>query len=101
MKKIPIVQKIGFILLGVVACLFFIELSLRISGFILIIYREGKNHSQTLGEKLRKVRMDNGLMTKEFARLIGVTSDTVINWEIRDIKPEGENLERVREFLEN
>jgi DNA-binding transcriptional regulator YiaG len=54
---------------------------------------------QTLGEKIRKVRMDKGLMIKELASQLGVTEDTVINWEIRDIKPEGRNLEKVKEFL--
>jgi len=39
-------------------------------------------------------------MIKELAAQIGVTEDMVINWEIRDIQPEGRNLERVREFLE-
>jgi len=38
--------------------------------------------------------------TEELAKIIGVTPDSVINWEIRDIKPEGRNLERVRELLE-
>ena len=56
---------------------------------------------QTLGEKIRKVRMDKGLMIKELAEQIGVTEDTVINWEIRSIKPEEKNFERVREFLES
>lgn len=44
--------------------------------------------------------MDKGLLQRELAQLIGVTEDTVINWEIRDIKPVGRNLEKVREFLE-
>jgi len=36
---------------------------------------------------------------RKLAEIIGVTGDTLINWEIRDIKPEGRNLERVRDFL--
>jgi len=43
--------------------------------------------------------MDRGLLIRELAFQIGVTEDTVINWEIRDIKPEGRNLEKVIEFL--
>jgi DNA-binding transcriptional regulator YiaG len=54
---------------------------------------------QTLGEKIRKARMDKGLKIKEFARLI--TPDSVINWEIRGMKPRGENIERLKTFLEN
>ena len=55
---------------------------------------------KTLGERIRKARMDKGLMIKELAEKIGVTEDTVINWEIRDMKPHGKSMERVREFLE-
>ncbi len=55
---------------------------------------------QTLGEKIRKARMDKGLLQRELAEQIGVTEDTVINWEIRDIKPVGRNLEAVKRFLE-
>lgn len=54
---------------------------------------------QTLGEKIRKARMDKGLMVKELAEIIGVTEDTVINWEIGNIKPKGRNLERVEDFI--
>jgi len=43
--------------------------------------------------------MDKGLLIRELASQLGVTEDTVINWEIRDIKPVGRNLERVREIL--
>jgi len=43
--------------------------------------------------------MDKGLMIKELAEQIGVTEDTVINWEIRGIKPAGKSMERVRGFL--
>ena len=55
---------------------------------------------KSLGERIRKARMDRGLMIKELAEIIGVTEDTVINWEIRGRKPVGRNMERVREFIE-
>jgi DNA-binding transcriptional regulator YiaG len=44
--------------------------------------------------------MDKGLLIRELAAKIGVTEDSVINWEIRNIKPIGKNLERLREFIE-
>ena len=31
--------------------------------------------------------MDEGLLIRELAVLVGVTSDTVINWEQRGVKP--------------
>jgi DNA-binding transcriptional regulator YiaG len=55
---------------------------------------------KTLGERIRKARMDKGLMIKGLAEKIGVTEDTVINWEIRDMKPQGKSMGRVREFIE-
>jgi transcriptional regulator with XRE-family HTH domain len=41
----------------------------------------------TLGEHIRKWRMDKGLLIRELAAQSGVTKDTVINWEIRGIVP--------------
>jgi len=43
--------------------------------------------------------MDKGLLIRELAAQLGVTEDTVINWEIRGRKPVGRNMERVRGFL--
>ena len=36
---------------------------------------------QTFGEYLRKYRMDKGLLIKDLAKIIGVTENTVLNWE--------------------
>ena len=40
--------------------------------------------------------MDLGLQIKELVRLVNVTSDIIINWELRNVKPErqkkGSNL---------
>ena len=41
--------------------------------------------------------MDAGLLIKEFAELIGVTEDTVINWEVRGMRPW---CKKVREKVE-
>ncbi|MBI3292234.1 MAG: helix-turn-helix transcriptional regulator [Elusimicrobia bacterium] len=54
---------------------------------------------RTLGEHIRKARMDRRLMIKELAVLVGVSEDTVINWEKRGVQPAGSKLERVREAL--
>ena len=55
---------------------------------------------KTLGERIRKERMDRGLLIKELALLIGVSEDTVINWGLRGVKPLGKNLRRLQEALE-
>ena len=54
---------------------------------------------QTLGEKIRKARMDRGLLIRELASQLGVTEDTVINWEVRDIKPREDDIERIKDFI--
>ncbi len=36
---------------------------------------------KTLGEFIRRRRFENDLFAKELAKLIGVTEDTIINWE--------------------
>ena len=56
---------------------------------------------QTLGEKLRKARMDKGMTLKEAAGIFGVTDTAVINWEIRSTMPEASRMEKVKEFITN
>ena len=55
---------------------------------------------QTVGEKLRKARMDRRMTLKEAAVLFGVSETAVINWEIRGKTPEASRMERVKEFIE-
>ena len=38
-------------------------------------------------------------MVNELTEQAGVTEDTAINWEIRNIKPKGGNLEREEDFI--
>ena len=46
--------------------------------------------------------MDAGLLIKEFAALIGVTDDTVINWEVRGMKPWRRDIRnKVNQFVDN
>lgn len=55
---------------------------------------------KTLGERIRKARMDKGLLIRELAALIGVSADTVINWELRGVKPTLKcHRQKVVEFL--
>jgi DNA-binding XRE family transcriptional regulator len=52
------------------------------------------------GERLRKARMDAGMQTKELAGLLGVTPDTVINWEIRGLRPMRKKVqEKLNHFI--
>jgi len=55
---------------------------------------------QTLGEKLRKARMDRKMTLKEVAVLLGVSDTSVLNWEIRGKMPEASRMKMVRGFIE-
>lgn len=43
--------------------------------------------------------MDKGLEIKEFAEIIGVTPDSVINWEIRGVKPRRKTYKKLVKFI--
>ena len=55
---------------------------------------------KTFGQKLRKKRMNLGLQLKELAQFIDVTDGTVINWELRNVKPPKESLKKGKNFSE-
>ena len=53
----------------------------------------------TLGEHVRRVRMDRGIEQKALARELGVTAGTLANWELRSTEPEVRHLPAVLHFL--
>ena len=53
------------------------------------------------GEKLRRKRIDSGLQIKELAKMIGVTEDTLINWEKRGVSPTATNLKRIIKWIDD
>ena len=55
---------------------------------------------KSLGEKLRKARMDKKMTLKEVAALLGVSDTSVLNWEIRGKMPEEGKIKIVQEFIE-
>jgi len=40
--------------------------------------------------------MDKGLFIKDLAKIIGVTPDTIINWEKRDLKPYDKYVRKIK-----
>ena len=55
---------------------------------------------KTFAETLRKARMDAGLQVKELAAMVGVTESTVINWELRGMKPlRKQTKDKINEFM--
>lgn len=54
---------------------------------------------QTLGDHMRKVRIDRGLYQKSVARQLGVTVETMIGWELNQHQPSIRLLPTIRRFL--
>ncbi|MFH1045523.1 MAG: helix-turn-helix transcriptional regulator [Candidatus Omnitrophota bacterium] len=55
---------------------------------------------KTFGERLRKARMDKGMPIRDLAGLIGVTEDTVINWELRGMRPRKQYQAKIKDKLD-
>jgi transcriptional regulator with XRE-family HTH domain len=54
---------------------------------------------KTLGDHLRKRRLDLGLLQREVAEKLGVDEDSVCHWEIGFSRPKAYLIPRVTEFL--
>lgn len=55
---------------------------------------------RTFGERVKWLRMKNGLSKKDLARHLGVHACTVANWEVRNMKPHiHATLRKVAEFF--
>ena len=54
---------------------------------------------KTIGEHMRKKRMDNRLMQSEVANIIGVSEESIWNWENGRTKQSKKNLEIISAFV--
>ena len=54
----------------------------------------------TIGDHIRTRRLDLGSLQKEVAKRIGVTTDTITNWERGCTKPEIQYLPKIIDFLD-
>lgn len=54
---------------------------------------------RTIGEIIRKVRMDKGLQIKQVAQAVKVSPDSVINWELRGRKPRYRHIAMLEKIL--
>ncbi len=68
---------------------------------IIYAYCDYPDRPRSLGQKLRRMRLDLRLHIKEVAAAVGVCEATMINWERRDVVPSPELLHRVREFYQS
>ena len=65
-----------------------------------IFYPEYPENPKTLGEHIRKARIDRGLLIKELGELIGANEASVINWEIRGRRPEDKFRQPLKRVLD-
>jgi transcriptional regulator with XRE-family HTH domain len=54
-----------------------------------------------LGERIKKWRLEQGLIQKDLAKLIGVDEMTIVNWEKGRTKPIRQYLKRLEKILGN
>jgi DNA-binding XRE family transcriptional regulator len=54
---------------------------------------------KTLGEHIRKKRMDLGLLQRELAEIIGVNACTIHNWEMSYSLPQERLIPKIIEFI--
>jgi len=54
---------------------------------------------QTLGEQIKKRRLELGLSQKEASKVLGVTSFTVLNWEKGKTEPLPQFMPKIILFL--
>lgn len=57
-------------------------------------------HPQTLGEHLRKARMQRELSQPQVARLLGTDAETILNWEKNRNTPTPKWAKKIIEFLD-
>jgi transcriptional regulator with XRE-family HTH domain len=53
----------------------------------------------TLGDHLRKVRLDRGLSQPDVAKILEVTADTITGWELDHHEPPAKFASRIISFL--
>jgi DNA-binding transcriptional regulator YiaG len=54
---------------------------------------------RSLGERIRKTRIDAGFGIKDLATMLGVCESTIYNWEVRGSRPSGDYVERIFEIV--
>lgn len=53
----------------------------------------------TLGDHIRKVRLDRGMLQKDVAKALGVDITTVTSWEKGERTPRRATIAKIRVFL--
>ncbi|MBK7407192.1 MAG: helix-turn-helix transcriptional regulator [Saprospirales bacterium] len=54
---------------------------------------------KTLGDRLRKTRLDRGLTQPDLAKILRVATDTVTGWELNRNQPSLKHAKAITDFL--
>jgi DNA-binding transcriptional regulator YiaG len=55
---------------------------------------------KTIGEQIKKKRMDMGLYQKDISKILNVSEDTITGWENGRSSPQKRYIEKIYHFLE-
>ena len=66
---------------------------------LVITLRLSRHPDRTLGEQIKKWRLERGLFQKDLAKMIGVNEMTIVNWEKGRALPTEKNIEGIKEIL--
>ena len=66
---------------------------------LVVTLRMSLHPDRTLGERLRKWRLERGLCQVDLAKMVGVNEMTIVNWEKGRTKPTKKNLDRIKAIL--
>ena len=66
---------------------------------LFITFTISRYPSETLGQVLRRLRLERGLEQGELARKLRVLRNTVYEWENDRHRPSGKNMERLAKFF--
>jgi len=66
---------------------------------LVITLRLSLHPDRTLGEHIKKWRLERGLFQMDLAKMIGVDEMTIVNWEKGRTRPTEKNWEKLRAVL--
>jgi transcriptional regulator with XRE-family HTH domain len=68
---------------------------------LVITLRISRYPSRTLGECIKKRRIEQGLFQVDLAKMVGVNEMTIVNWEKGRTKPAKKKLQRLEKVLDD
>ena len=64
-----------------------------------LLLRVPRYPAQTLGERIRRFRLEQGLYQAQLAAIAGVDEMTIVNWEKDRTIPRGDRISRLAQAL--